>query len=117
MSRKEGLSHLLRLSRPPLIPWSLPSIAERFRDMYPRHRLTPRQISNRSSDTEDTGIAARGQPHRFGSLGEQFAARFVRRRDAFEGFAIGFGIGADAIAFIARSLSRSGGSDARGDLR
>ena len=58
-------------------------------------------------------IAARRQPHRLGGLREQLAARFVGGRDRIEQFAVGFGIGADAVGGVARRLDGAGGGRTR----
>jgi hypothetical protein len=55
----------------------------------------PAQVGDRAADAQHAVIAAGGQPHRLGRLGEERAAGLVGAGDAVEQFAVGLGVGAD----------------------
>jgi hypothetical protein len=95
----------------------LPTVAERFGDVDAADVLAACKIGYRAGDAQDAGVASCREPHGFGGLGEELAARFVWGGVGLQRVAVGFGIGADAVAGIAGGLDRAGGVDTRANLR
>ena len=64
-----------------------------------------REIGDGAGHAQDAAVAARGQTHAFGGLGQKLLPRAVRFGDGIEKFAFNLGIGAKPRAFIARTLN------------
>ena len=85
--------------------------------MDPPDLLCAREIGDGARDPKHAVEAARGQPHRRGSVSEELAPGLIRCRNPVEQFAIGFGVGASTVAIVSFRLNLPGGGDAFSDFQ
>jgi len=87
--------------------------------MHPPHGRRGVQVRERARHPEHPVIAAGGELHALGGLGEQRAAGGVGGGGVFQQRAVGLGVGADAgrgrERLVALRLDRAGAADALAD--
>ena len=84
--------------------------------MDPSNPLSPRQVGDRSRDAKHAMEPASRKAHRRSRIRKKLPPGIIRRCDAIEKFAVGLGIGPDAIAVVAPRLHLPGGRYTLRDL-
>lgn len=91
-------------------------VRQRFGDVDAADSLCAGEVGDGAGDAQDAVVAAGGEAHGVGGVGQELDPAGIGLRDGVEQFALRLGIGAHALAVVALSLDRTRFRDARRDV-